>query len=291
VQVHRIDRALAGSAAAVALAGFLVCVSGWMHGGGALDVAWAPTLDLRLEFAFDGLGALYALLATGIGACVFAYGGGYLPWHLRHQRREQSEGRRFWAWMVLFMVSMVALACALDLVLLFLCFDLTAVASYFLIGFDRQAREARGAALMALLVTGVSAVALLVGAVLLYDEYGTFSVPELFQRASATTTTVTAASLIAVAALAKSAQVPLHFWLPRAMAAPTPVSAYLHSAAMVAAGVLVLGRVHPLLALSDGLLDALLVAGLVSIAIGGVLAGVTLLGGVAVRSAERRVGN
>ena len=157
------------------------------------------------------------------------------------------------------MASMVGLACARDLVLLFVFFDLTAVASYFLIGFDRDRREARGAALMALLVTGVSAVGLLAGAALLYAEYGTFSLPELFERAQGGTTPRPPSALIAVAALAKSAQVPLHFWLPRAMEAPTPVSAYLHSAAMVAAGVLVLGRVHPLLARSEVVLDGLLV--------------------------------
>ncbi|HWK27080.1 MAG TPA: hydrogen gas-evolving membrane-bound hydrogenase subunit E, partial [Solirubrobacter sp.] len=213
-----------------------------------------------------------ALLATGIGTAVFAYGAAYLPLHLEHERMPAAAGRRFWAWMTVFMVSMVGLACARDLVLLFVFFDLTAVASYFLIGFDRHQRESRGAALMALLVTGISAVALLLGAVLLYTTYGTFSLPELVQRARADTTTSIACALIAVAALAKSAQVPLHFWLPRAMAAPTPVSAYLHSAAMVAAGVLVLGRVHPLLALDRTLLDALLVVGLISIAIGGLLA-------------------
>jgi len=172
----------------------------------------------------------------------------------------------------LFMVSMVGLACARDLILLFVFFDLTAVASYFLIGFDRERREARGAALMALLVTGVSAVALLLGAVLLNNAYGTFSLPALFERARGGSTTTVACALIAAAALAKSAQIPLHFWLPRAMAAPTPVSAYLHSAAMVAAGVLVLGRVHPLLALNRTVLDGLLVVGLASIVVGGVLA-------------------
>ena len=126
---------------------------------------------------------------------------------------------------------------------------------------------------MALLVTGVSAVAMLIGAVLLYTEYGTFSLPRAVRaRATAATTTVVASALIAVAALAKSAQVPLHFWLPRAMAAPTPVSAYLHSAAMVAAGVLVLGRIHPLLADSDVILDGLVLVGGASIVIGGLLA-------------------
>jgi len=264
--------ALAWTAVGVAATGFAICLAGSLTGGGSVDVVWAPTLGLRLNLALDGLGALYSLLATGIGTVVFAYGAAYLPLHLAHERRPSAEGRRFWAWMVLFMASMVGLACARDLILLFVFFDLTAVASYFLIGFDRDRREARGAALMALLVTGISAVLLLLGAVLLYNVYGTFSLPELFERARPGTTTTIACALIAVAALAKSAQVPLHFWLPRAMAAPTPVSAYLHSAAMVAAGVLVLGRVHPLLALDRTVLDGLLVVGMVSILVGGVLA-------------------
>jgi multicomponent Na+:H+ antiporter subunit A len=264
--------ALALIAITGALAGFAACLVGWLSGGGSLDIDWAPTLGLRLDLSFDGLGALYALLATGIGACVFTYGSAYIPLHLDHDQRPAADARRFWPWMVLFMVSMVGLACARDLILLFFFFDLTAVASYFLIGFDRDRREARGAALMALLITGVSAVAMLLGAVLLYSEYGTFSLPALFAQASANTTTTIACALIAAAALAKSAQVPLHFWLPRAMAAPTPVSAYLHSAAMVAAGVLVIGRVHPLLALDRTILDGLLVIGLASIVIGGVIA-------------------
>ena len=258
-------------AVAVACAAFAACLTGWIAGGGSVDLPWAPTLGLRIDLAFDGLGALYSLLATGIAASVFAYGVPYMRLHLAHEGLQAAAARRFWPWMVLFMVSMVGLACARDLVLLFVFFDLTAVSSYFLIGFDRH-REARGAALMALLVTGVSAVALLIGAVLLHDAYGTFSVPELIDRAEPGAATAWAGGLIAAAALAKSAQVPLHFWLPRAMAAPTPVAAYLHSAAMVAAGVLVIGRVHPLLALNQEVLDGLLVVGLMSIAVGGTLA-------------------
>jgi multicomponent Na+:H+ antiporter subunit A len=263
---------LAATAVAAAIAGFIGCLVAWETGGAAVDLPWAPTLGLRLDLRLDGLGALYSLLATGIGAVVFAYGAGYLPWHLRQQGRPLAEGRRFWAWMVLFMASMVGLACAQDLVLLFVFFDLTAVSSYFLIGFDRQEREARGAALMALLVTGVSAVAVLIAAAVLHAEYHTFSLPQLFDRADGETAATVGGALIAVAALAKSAQVPLHFWLPRAMAAPTPVSAYLHSAAMVAAGVLVLGRIHPLLAQSELLLDGLLVVGFASVIVGGGLA-------------------
>ncbi len=266
------SRLLAWAAVAIAGVAFAISLAVWLAGGAAVDLPWAPSLGLRLDLSFDGLGALYALLATGIGLVVFVYGAGYLPLHLHHEHRPASDGRRFWPWMVLFMGAMVGLACARDLVLMFVFFDLTAVASYFLIGFDRERRDARGAALMALLVTGVSAVAMLMGAVLLYAEYGTFSVPLLAERAVPGTATTIATALIAVAALAKSAQVPLHFWLPRAMEAPTPVSAYLHSAAMVAAGVLVLGRIHPLLAIDPVVLDGLLVVGFASIVAGGLLA-------------------
>lgn len=263
---------LSVAAVLAAVVAFVACLIAWSAGGGTIDVPWAPSRGLRINLALDGLGALYALLATGIGAAVFAYAAAYMPLHLEHEHRPASDAWRFWPWMVLFMASMVGLALARDLVLLFVFFDLTAVSSYFLIAFDRGTREARGAALMALLVTGVGAVGMLLGGVLLYVEYGTFSLPELFERAEPGPTTIAASALIAVAALAKSAQVPLHFWLPRAMAAPTPVSAYLHSAAMVAAGVLVLGRTHPLLAMNQVVLDGLLVVGLASIVVGGVLA-------------------
>ncbi|CCH88427.1 NADH dehydrogenase (Quinone), Na(+)/H(+) antiporter subunit A [Modestobacter italicus] len=260
------------AACALAAAGFVACLLVWLGGGASSSWPWMPSLDLHLSFSLDGLGALYALLATGIGVLVFAYGTAYLPLHLAHDRRPASERWRFWPWLALFAVAMVGLATAQDLVLVFLFFDVTAICSYFLIGFDRNRQEAHRAALMALLVTVVSAVALLIAAVLLYAEYGTFSIPQLVQRVDSGTTMTVAAALLAVAGLAKSAQVPLHFWLPRAMAAPTPVSAYLHSAAMVAAGVLVLGRVHPLLARSDVVLTGLLVVGTASIVVGGVLA-------------------
>ena len=266
---------LAWAVTLLALAAFAACVVGWRTGGGTLDVAWAPTLDLRLTFSFDGLGALYGLLATGVGAAVFAYATSYMPLHLAHQARPASERWRFWPWMGLFMASMVGLATAQDLIVLFFLFDVTAVCSYFLFGFDRQERSTRLAALMALLVTGVGAVAMLVGAGILYADHATFSIPELSRALAAggapSTLTTVALALIAVAALAKSAQVPLHFWLPRAMAAPTPVSAYLHSAAMVAAGVLVIGRTYQLMEVSQVVLDGLLVVGLASIAIGGAI--------------------
>ncbi|HET8784463.1 MAG TPA: proton-conducting transporter membrane subunit [Candidatus Limnocylindrales bacterium] len=270
--VRRHPDAVAWSAVAIAVITLGLTAAGWRAGDWAIDLPWAPTIGLRLEFRFDGLAALYAFLAAGIGLLVFIYSTAYVPRHLDHEGRPPSDARRFWMWMTLFMGSMIGLAASQDLILMFLFFDLTAVASYFLIGFDRHRPEARGAALMALIVTTGSAVAMLIGAVLLDAEYGTFSVPSILGVATPSTTTTIAGVLIAVAALAKSAQAPLHFWLPRAMAAPTPVSAYLHSAAMVAAGVLVLGRIHPLLALDPRVLDALVVLGFVSIFVGGALA-------------------
>lgn len=256
----------------IALACFGAILAIWERGGGAIDLVWAPSWGLRLSFELDGLGALYALLATGIGSVVFAYAARYLPLHLAHQGRAGAEEWRFWVFIVLFMVSMVGLVTAQDLVVLFIFWDLTAIASYALIGFDRHSADARFSALMALIVTGVTAVLLLVAILLLYSEYATFSLPELVERASPGPPLALAGVMIAVAGLAKSAQAPLHFWLPRAMAAPTPVSAYLHSAAMVAAGVFLLARFYPLLSRSELVLDILLAIGLASIAIGGVLA-------------------
>ncbi|MDX6379550.1 MAG: multicomponent Na+:H+ antiporter subunit, partial [Rubrobacteraceae bacterium] len=251
---------------------FLATALVWYRGGGAVSVAWAPTWDLRFSVALDGLAALYALLATGVGFLVLVYSSRYLLLHLEHEGRPESEVTRFYAFMLLFMGAMVGLAMAQDLILLFVFWDLTAITSYYLIAYDRHDTNARASALMALLVTGITAVLLLVGALLLYAAHGTFSVPELAELVEPGALLNVAGLLIVTAALAKSAQVPLHFWLPRAMVAPTPVSAYLHSAAMVAAGVLLLGRVYPLLEKSQLLLNTLLVVGLLSIVVGGVLA-------------------
>ena len=244
----------------------------WLSGWGGVNWPWVPSLDLRLHFRLDGLGALYALLATGVGFAVFLYAWRYLPLHLEHQDRSMAEEPRFYALLVLFMFSMVGLATAQDLILLFFFWDLTAVASYFLIAYDRHEAESRRSALMALLVTGITAILLLIGALLLYAEYGTFSLPELFELVRPGGTLTLAGALIMVAGLAKSAQVPFHFWLPRAMTAPTPVSAYLHSAAMVAAGVLLIGRAYPLIEPSRLLLDGLLAVGGASTLVGGLLA-------------------
>jgi multicomponent Na+:H+ antiporter subunit A len=257
---------------AMAAIAFAAALLGSMAGGTTIDLPWASTWGLRLMFALDGLAVLYALLSTGIGLSILVYASRYIPLHLAHQGRPAADIVPFVAFVLLFMGAMVGLVMAQDLLLIFLFWDLTAIASYFLIGYDRQEEASRTAALMAFLVTGISAVLFLVGAILIATAYGTFALPELVARAEAGLLLTVATGLMAIAGLAKSAQAPLHFWLPRAMAAPTPVSAYLHSAAMVAAGVFLLARLHPLIAHSDLLLDALLVIGFLSMGVGGVLA-------------------
>ncbi|HEU0116003.1 MAG TPA: proton-conducting transporter membrane subunit, partial [Thermomicrobiales bacterium] len=240
-------------------------------GGGRIDLPWLPSWGATLSFTFDGNAALYTLLASGIGFAVFVYAGRYLPRHLHHGHRPAAESTPFFALLALFMGAMIGLATARDLLLLFIFWDLTAVASYGLIGFDHTAAARRGS-LMALLVTVTSALLLLVGALMVGATYGTFDIAALSLRARPSATLSVAVALMAIAGLAKSAQIPFHFWLPRAMAAPTPVSAYLHSAAMVAAGVFLLGRLYPLIDRAPDVQRALVVVGVASMLTGGALA-------------------
>lgn len=239
--------------------------------GFRLHVPWVPEWGAFLALEPDPLGSLLAVLAASIGVLVLLYSGPYVRHHLEEHGREQGESVRYYVYMLLFMGSMLGLAFSGDFLLLFLFFDLTAVWSYLLIGFDRESPEARVGALTALLTTGVTSVALLAAALLWRAETGTFELAGLATAIIAPGTREWLAALVVLAALAKSAQVPFHFWLPRAMAAPTPVSAYLHSAAMVAAGVFVLLRLYPSI---EGTTAAAFLPwlGLVSILVGSVLA-------------------
>lgn len=256
---------------ATALAAAVAIWSFWQPDAG-VNVAWAETYGLRFELELDGLARMYALLATGIGFFVVAYASRYIQLHLAHGSRSLTEQTRFFFFLLLFMAAMVGLVMSQDMILIFLFWDLTAIASYFLIGFDQQEEESRSSAMMALLVTGITAVLVLIGAMMLRHQYGTWSLPELISGDAMQGNAQWALLLIAVGALAKSAQAPLHFWLPRAMAAPTPVSAYLHSAAMVAAGVFLIGRFYPLMMQIDWLLDLFLVVGFASMLVGGIIA-------------------
>lgn len=212
--------------------------------GGTLvsTYAWVPSLDVQLSFYLDGLSLLFALLITGIGALVVIYSGGYLKGH--------PQVGRFYAFLLIFMASMLGLVLADNVITLFVFWELTSLSSYFLIGFDHQRERARSAALQALLVTGGGGLALLVGFLLLGQAGGSFELSTLLSQGDmirAHAFYLPILSLILVGAFTKSAQMPFHFWLPSAMEAPTPVSAYLHAATMVKAGVYLLARLNPVM--------------------------------------------
>jgi multicomponent Na+:H+ antiporter subunit A len=202
---------------------------------------WASGLNLSLSFHLDGLAVLFATLITAVGTLVVLYAATYLEGH--------AHAGRFHASLFAFMGSMLGLVLADNLIAVFVFWELTGFTSYLLIGFEHDRREARAAATQALIVTGGGGLALLAAAILLGRAGGSFSLSELLGRGSLTGDPLYAgiACLVLLAAFTKSAQFPFHFWLPNAMQAPTPVSAYLHSATMVKAGVYLVARTTPLL--------------------------------------------
>ncbi len=203
--------------------------------------AWLPSLGVGLDFALDGLGKLMAVLVCLIGALILIYQRSYLE--------HGKQNGKFQAYLMLFMGSMVGITLADNIFLMFVFWELTSISSYLLIGYYHGELSSRKKALQALLITGGGGGAMLAGLVLLSAGTGFWSFSELLGNIEvvlASEHRTAAFLLIALGALTKSAQFPFHFWLPNAMAAPTPVSAFLHSATMVKAGVFLLARVHPL---------------------------------------------
>jgi multicomponent K+:H+ antiporter subunit A len=207
------------------------------------SVAWVPAIGLDFAFRLDGLALLFAALIVGIGLLVILYAHYYLS--------DEDRSGRFFGYLLLFMASMLGVVTADNLLLLLVFWELTSLSSFLLIGFWRGAAEARQGARLALLVTGAGGLALLAAVVLIGDITGSYSLGTVLAsgdliRADPRYPLVLA--LVLLAAFTKSAQFPFHFWLPHAMAAPTPVSAYLHSATMVKAGIFLLMRLWPVLA-------------------------------------------
>lgn len=259
---------IAGTAAAAVSAGFAAL---WAHGAGErVDLPWFSPAGSRLVLELDALAAPMAVFVSALAALVLFYTAGYLPAHLAARGRDIREQARFSTLMLGFMLAMLLLVVAQDLLVIFTALEVTALLSFLLIEFDRDEPEARRAARTALLVTAGTALAFLVGLSLVYASHGT-TVLAGIEAARGGIPLFAAACLIA-GLLAKSAQMPLHFWLPRAMVAPTPVSAYLHSAALVAAGVYVLIRLRPLFADLEPALTALEWIGFVTLLVGGLLA-------------------
>ena len=203
---------------------------------------WVPTYGVRFSFYLDGLSSLFAMLISGIGFFIVIYAGGYLKGHRYHGR--------FFSYILLFMGSMLGVVLADNLITLFIYWELTSITSFLLIGFDNNREASRRAALQALLVTGGGGLSLLAGFLLISSTTGIMDMSVLLTSGNVLRDHpyyVAILLLVLGGAFTKSAQFPLHFWLPNAMEAPTPVSAYLHSATMVKAGVYLLMRMHPVL--------------------------------------------
>ena len=232
-----------------------------------LDLAWVPALDLAFTIRMDGFAWMFAILVTGIGALVLVYA--------RYYMSASDPRPRFFAYMLAFMGSMLGVVLAGNLLQLAFFWEVTSLFSFLLIGYWYASAAARAGARMALVVTSAGGLCLFAGAVVLGNIAGTYDLDAVLRSGDAVrhhALYVPALLLVLAGALTKSAQFPFHFWLPHAMAAPTPVSAYLHSAAMVKLGVFLMARLWPVLAGTDAWMWSVGLAGLVTLVLGAWLA-------------------
>jgi multicomponent Na+:H+ antiporter subunit A len=227
--------------------------------------AWVPLLDVSVALRLDGLSLLFALLITGIGTLIVLYTAGYLEDH--------HHLGRFYAYLLVFMMAMLGLVLADDLIVMFVFWELTSISSFLLITFLHDKPEARRAALQALLITAGGGLALLAGVVLLGIAGDAWQFSGLQAEVVQSSVLFPAIMvLILLGCFTKSAQFPFHIWLPNAMNAPTPVSAYLHSATMVKAGVYLLARLNPTMGGGVAWSTTLVTIGALTAVLGAVLA-------------------
>jgi multicomponent Na+:H+ antiporter subunit A len=242
--VYRWGRKAFYPLALVPLASLFWVALNWPGRGQArsIELTWVPELSMNIALRFDALAAIMSVLVLGIGALVLFYCADYF-----HHRDGSTENRlpSFAAELVAFAGAMFGLVVSDNMLVLYVFWELTTVLSFLLVGHYAERATSRKAAVQALLVTTAGGLAMLVGIVTLGTISGTYLLSELIAAPPTGLAVSVAIVLILVGALAKSAIVPLHFWLPGAMAAPTPVSAYLHAAAMVKAGVYLVARMTP----------------------------------------------
>ena len=227
------------------------------------SLEWIPALGLNVELHLDGLAYLFALLILGIGLLIILYARYYLS--------QKDSMSRFYAYLMLFMVAMLGIVLSNNLIQLWVFWELTSISSFLLISFWSERSEARKGARMALTVTGAGGLALLAALLLIGDATGTYKLDEVLGMADAVHASgyyPVILVLFLLGAFTKSAQFPFHFWLPHAMAAPTPVSAYLHSATMVKAGIFLMARFFPLLADTDAWFIVVSLTGMATLLVG-----------------------
>ncbi|MCB1978480.1 MAG: monovalent cation/H+ antiporter subunit A, partial [Burkholderiaceae bacterium] len=231
------------------------------------EIAWVPALGLKLVLRMDGFAWMFCMLVLGIGALVVLYARYYLS--------PQDPVPRFFAFFLAFMGSMAGVVLSGNLIQLALFWELTSLFSFLLIGYWYHRRDARRGARMALTVTGAGGLCLFAGMIVLGHIVGSYELDHVLAAGAlvrAHPMYPVALALIVLGALTKSAQFPFHFWLPHAMAAPTPVSAYLHSATMVKAGVFLLARLWPVLSGTEPWFWIVGGAGLITLLLGAYVA-------------------
>lgn len=217
---------------------FLIKIEEVRTSGSITDTyTWYESLGVNIHLRLDSFSLIMCLLITGIGFFIFNYGAGYL--------KDHHHIDRFFTLILVFMSSMLGIVLSDHLILLFIFWELTTITSYLLVGYNHSSGDARKSAQQALLVTGIGGLILLSGVLVLGFSCGTFIISDLHLeliRSVEPGLVSASAVLILIGCFTKSAQFPFHFWLPNAMAAPTPVSAYLHSATMVKAGIYLIYR-------------------------------------------------
>jgi multicomponent Na+:H+ antiporter subunit A len=226
---------------------------------------WIPGLDISLSMRMDTLGWVLALIVTGVGALVMIY----CRWYFAGKKSALGQ---FAAVLLAFAGAMYGLVLTDDVVVLVMFWEITSVLSYLLIGYYHARGASRRAALQALLVTSVGGLVMLIGVVLLVSVAGTSSLSAILAEAPTGPVVDAALVLLLVGALSKSAIFPFHFWLPGAMAAPTPVSAYLHAAAMVKAGIYLIARFAPVYAIAAPWRPIVISLGVFTMLLGGIQA-------------------
>lgn len=223
--------------------------------------AWIPSLGIHIDFYVDGLGLLFALLITGIGSLVVLYSVFYLS-------KEKEKLNQFYVFLLLFMGAMLGVVLSDNLIVLYSFWEFTSLSSFLLIGYWNERERSRYGAQKSLLITVLGGLSLLGGIILLSIMGNTFSIRELIAQTGELmdhSLFIPALLLVLLGAFTKSAQFPFHIWLPDAMEAPTPVSAYLHSATMVKAGIYLVARLSPIFAESGLWFWLVSIAGLITL--------------------------
>ena len=202
---------------------------------------WLPEVGIDFSFRLDALSLIFSLLITGIGTLIYIYAYYYL--------NPKNSLSKLYALLMLFMTAMLGISLSNNLIILLVFWELTSISSFLLVGYWSNYDAAQRGSRMALTITGMGGLAMLGGFILLGQIAGTYQIDQLTgmaQQIQSSSLFVPALLLILLGAFTKSAQFPFHFWLPNAMAAPTPVSAYLHSATMVKAGIFLVARLLPI---------------------------------------------